>query len=374
MNQIFISYSRKDSDFVDGLIRDLEQRGIDVWVDREDIEGGAAWRAAITEAIRECRAFLLVLSPQATHSRNVSRELSLAESRNRLIIPIIHQPCDIPPGMEYQLAELQWIDFTASSREEALKRLVRVLSKEEVASGSSTDSTSVISPPPDEQPVGRPRETLSTQPTGGGLPYETARTSSMPELQHEVAPTGMLPQEKTQSTAVTASAKRSKFTRAVVACVVLLVAGGAYALYRYALQNKTANPVITQPTVLPTPQTALSTPPAGVLDNSPINSGVGQPPSIGAQPSPSSVPATHGSGNVEDRPLTKAQPSPGSVPASRPPRQTESASPIIGNSRTHTYHRPGCPGYRKIHKQYRVEFRSAAEAEKAGYKRADNCP
>ena len=51
----------------------------------------------------------------------------MAECRDRLIIPIIYQPCDIPAGMELQLAELQRIDFTQLSYEEALKRLVRVL-------------------------------------------------------------------------------------------------------------------------------------------------------------------------------------------------------------------------------------------------------
>ena len=64
MDEIFISYSRTDSQFVDALIGEFDRRGLKVWIDRESIEGGAAWRAAISEAIRECRAFLLVLSPQ----------------------------------------------------------------------------------------------------------------------------------------------------------------------------------------------------------------------------------------------------------------------------------------------------------------------
>ena len=127
MNEVFISYSRADNQFVDGLISDLEQKGIHVWVDREDIEGGTAWRAAISEAIRKCRAFLIVLSPNSTQSKNVSRELSLAESHDRMIIPIIYQDCKIPPGMEYQLAELQWINLNNLSYEAALDRLVRAL-------------------------------------------------------------------------------------------------------------------------------------------------------------------------------------------------------------------------------------------------------
>ena len=68
-DHIFISYSRADEAFVDGLIDKLHQKGLEVWLDRDSIEGGAAWRAAISEAIRECRAFLVVLSPNSVHSK-----------------------------------------------------------------------------------------------------------------------------------------------------------------------------------------------------------------------------------------------------------------------------------------------------------------
>jgi hypothetical protein len=64
MSEAFISYSRADSAFADKLTDDLEERGIPVWIDRESIEGGAAWRASISKAIRSCCAFILTLSPR----------------------------------------------------------------------------------------------------------------------------------------------------------------------------------------------------------------------------------------------------------------------------------------------------------------------
>ena len=57
-------------------MEELERRGVNVWIDRESIEGGDSWRAAILEAIRECSAFLLIISPNSTGSKNVSRELA----------------------------------------------------------------------------------------------------------------------------------------------------------------------------------------------------------------------------------------------------------------------------------------------------------
>lgn len=129
MSHIFISYSRDDSDFVNSLIAGIEKRGVEVWIDRQDIPGGETWRAAIAEAIRSCDAFVIVLSPNSTVSKNVSKELSIAESHHRTIIPLLHQLCEIPPNMEYQLAEIQWIDFTTEEYAGALERLISVLGK-----------------------------------------------------------------------------------------------------------------------------------------------------------------------------------------------------------------------------------------------------
>jgi endonuclease YncB( thermonuclease family) len=47
---------------------------------------------------------------------------------------------------------------------------------------------------------------------------------------------------------------------------------------------------------------------------------------------------------------------------------------IVGNRNSKKYHRPDCPGYRDMAERNRVFFKSAAEAESAGYKRAGNCP
>ena len=43
MQRIFISYSRKDMDFVRKLAVDLETAGYDVWWDITDLYGGDDW-------------------------------------------------------------------------------------------------------------------------------------------------------------------------------------------------------------------------------------------------------------------------------------------------------------------------------------------
>lgn len=127
MGEIFLSYSRHDQEFADSLSGGLQARGLQVWVDTHEIQAGDAWRAAIATAITQCDAFLVILSPNCIASKNVVKELSIAESKNRHIVPIMCQTCEIPPEMEYQLAGLQWIDFSELGFENALDRLVKTL-------------------------------------------------------------------------------------------------------------------------------------------------------------------------------------------------------------------------------------------------------
>jgi len=50
------------------------------------------------------------------------------------------------------------------------------------------------------------------------------------------------------------------------------------------------------------------------------------------------------------------------------------AYPIIGNRKSHIYHRPDCPNYSQIAPKNRVRFNSVAEAEDVGCQAARNCP
>jgi hypothetical protein len=125
--KIFVSYSRRDSEFADRLIRELEERGFDAWVDREDIRGGTAWRESISQAMRQCQAVIVVLSPRSAASPNVAKELSLADHHKRPIIPVSLEPFAIPAALEFQLAGLQMIDFTQAGFSDSVDKVVQAL-------------------------------------------------------------------------------------------------------------------------------------------------------------------------------------------------------------------------------------------------------
>jgi formylglycine-generating enzyme required for sulfatase activity len=130
-SQVFFSYSRKDSEFVDHLASDLEARGVDAWIDRGDIVAGeAGWRQQIVEAIKACNVFFIVLSPNSNASNNVNRELTLAERNNKVIIPILIKSAEIPDAMAYQLAGLQQLDFSTGTYEDNLGTLLKALERQ----------------------------------------------------------------------------------------------------------------------------------------------------------------------------------------------------------------------------------------------------
>ena len=46
---------------------------------------------------------------------------------------------------------------------------------------------------------------------------------------------------------------------------------------------------------------------------------------------------------------------------------------VIGNRRSRVYHRPRCSSVARMNEGNRVAFKTAGEAEKAGYRRAGDC-
>ena len=106
--QIFVSYSRVDTEFVTRLINDISKQGFDIWMDQQDIGAGQRWDSAIQNALENCGTFIIVLSPTSVASENVLDELSYAINEKKRIIPILLQNCELP----YRIARVQFVDFT----------------------------------------------------------------------------------------------------------------------------------------------------------------------------------------------------------------------------------------------------------------------
>ncbi len=119
MADIFISYSRRDSEQALSLAERLRAAGASVWIDTAALTAAETWSAEIVGAINSCKTFIILLSPDSVASHNVTKELALASEKRKAILPIVLNECKLNEAMEYALAGLQQVDIT---NEEALER------------------------------------------------------------------------------------------------------------------------------------------------------------------------------------------------------------------------------------------------------------
>ena len=121
--QIFISYSKKDSDFAHKLADDLEAAGFKIWIDRS-IGGGDLWRETIEKNLKTAGEVIIVVSPNSMTSEWVKHEGSLAYGWGKKLYPILIEKVEaLPPWLE----EYQWIDFVKMPHNAAFDSLVAAL-------------------------------------------------------------------------------------------------------------------------------------------------------------------------------------------------------------------------------------------------------
>jgi len=109
----FVSYSRKDEQFVRRLAAALDARDKDIWVDWEDIRKTADWRATIEAGIDATRSVVAVLSPDFADSEICRDEVDHAVRQNKRLIPIVRREVD-RERLRPELNAPNWIFFRES--------------------------------------------------------------------------------------------------------------------------------------------------------------------------------------------------------------------------------------------------------------------
>ena len=108
MAQIFISYSRKDGEFVHRLDEELRRRGREAWVDWEGIRALENWEETIYAAIEGADTFIFVLTPDSVASEICGREIKHAAAQNKRMVPLVARDLKADTVHE-SLAKLNWI-------------------------------------------------------------------------------------------------------------------------------------------------------------------------------------------------------------------------------------------------------------------------
>lgn len=131
-SDIFISYRRKDVDFVKQLDAAFKAKGREVWIDWEDIPPGVRdFSAEITRGVDGSDVFIAVLSPHYLESPYCISELEHAAQQGKKIVPVVYgkfEGMNVPASISH----INWVYFCehagqANTFEESFPKLLKAI-------------------------------------------------------------------------------------------------------------------------------------------------------------------------------------------------------------------------------------------------------
>jgi len=125
---VFISYSRKDKRVVNMFVDRLTREGFYVWIDKDGIESGDAFKHVIVNAIEQSSVVVFFSSEASNTSLWTSKEIGVAIYENKPIIPVKLDNARYNSEIKFDLINLDYIELRGGvPTEEVYARLVKTL-------------------------------------------------------------------------------------------------------------------------------------------------------------------------------------------------------------------------------------------------------
>lgn len=128
--KLFISHASKDRKFVERLTGVFQAHRLKCWYSTRHIAGAADWHDEIGKALSRCNWFVIVLTPAATKSKWVKRELLYALDRDaydkRIIVLAYKRAND--KKLSWALKQRQWVPFNRGF-DQGCKALLKIWGK-----------------------------------------------------------------------------------------------------------------------------------------------------------------------------------------------------------------------------------------------------
>ena len=140
---VFISYSRKDTEKAEALCTALDEAGISYWIDR-NIHGSANFLSEITAYIKSCKVVVFVASANSANSEWTQKEILYALKHRKNIVPyrIGDFQFEDNDELDFVFTNVQWVE-SVSAVVESLKKL----------GCATTSQTPAPQPTPKPQPA-----------------------------------------------------------------------------------------------------------------------------------------------------------------------------------------------------------------------------
>jgi tetratricopeptide (TPR) repeat protein len=127
---VFVSYAREDTAFALHVKDALVPHGITAWFDQDELIMSAIdWKQAISNAIQQSQAFILLVSPDSRNSPEVQDELDMARAHN-CAISLLWVRGEVWEDTVFKgMEKLQYNDARSADLKSGLKKLVDEIKK-----------------------------------------------------------------------------------------------------------------------------------------------------------------------------------------------------------------------------------------------------
>ncbi len=124
-HEIFVSHAKEDRAFVGTVVAAIEGIGFPCWVSYRDIPAGEpSWAGAIAGAVAQSRLVVVVVSQHAIASKQVLREVTIADDENIPFIPFCVDEAPLSYDFKYFFSTAQRLEAGQLSKSEALDLLM----------------------------------------------------------------------------------------------------------------------------------------------------------------------------------------------------------------------------------------------------------
>lgn len=124
-HDVFISYSRKDSETVSNIRSLLEENGISYWIDKTGIFSGQRYKEVIIDAIDTAKVVLFISSANSNRSKNVVKEIDEADKQDKIIMPIKLDDAPYDKNISYDILSVDHIEYGAVDYEQRLVKSIK---------------------------------------------------------------------------------------------------------------------------------------------------------------------------------------------------------------------------------------------------------
>ena len=124
--RVFVSYSRQDGRTVEQLVRQIEELGYAVWIDRQSISA-QRYAGSIVAAIRTSRVIALMCSQNAFTSDHVLREVYVAGDYKKPFIVFQLDSANLPDEILYFVSGFPRLPIATVDRQQLRSEIARLL-------------------------------------------------------------------------------------------------------------------------------------------------------------------------------------------------------------------------------------------------------